>query len=322
MFKDKKVLVTGGTGFIGINLIKKLIKKGVKVRATLYRKDPVILDSRIEYVKADLSKWEDCQKTVADTDYVFMCASISSGAAVIQKTPMIHVTPNDAMNAFMLKAAYEARVKKFLWISSCTIYPLSAHPLKEDEDRNGPLFEKYYFVGTMKRYIEDLCRMYAEKIKNTMPVVVVRPTSVYGPHDDFNWESSHVIPALIRKVVERHDPVEVWGDGTAIKDLIFVEDMVDGILLAMEKINTFMPINLGSGKQTSIREIADSIIKTDGYQNAKIVFDPSKPTMLPKMLIDVSRAKKFLGFTAKTGVEDGIRKTIEWYRDTRSDIGK
>jgi len=246
-----------------------------------------------------------------------MCASVSSGAAVIQKTPMIHVTPNDAMSAFMLKAAYEAGVKKFLFISSCTIYPLSDVPLKEEDDRNGPLFEKYYFVGTMKRYIEDLCRMYAEKISPPMPVVVVRPTSVYGPHDCFDWESSHVIPALVRKIVERHDPVEIWGDGTAIKDCIFVDDLVKGMLLAMKKISTFMPVNLGSGKQTSIREITETIIQVDNYHDARIVFNRSKPTMLPKMLIDVSRASDVLGFKAITNIEDGIRKTVEWYRQNR-----
>lgn len=318
MFSNKKVLVTGGTGFVGINVINRLLKDGVRVRATIYQKDPILTDGRVEYIRADLSRWEDCQKAVADMDYVFMCASVSSGATVIQETPMVHVTPNDAMNAFMLKAAYEARIKKFLFISSCTIYPISDMPLKEEDDRSEPLFEKYYFVGTMKRYIEDLCRMYAEKIKNPMPIVVVRPTSVYGLYDDFRWESSHVIPALIRKVVERHEPIKVWGDGTAIKDLIFVDDLVDGILLAMEKITTaFMPLNLGSGKQTSIREIIETIIKVDNYNNAQIVFDPSKPTMLPKMLIDVSKAQKVLGFKTTTSTEEGIRKTVEWYRQNR-----
>lgn len=318
MFSDKKVLVAGSTGFIGVNVVNQLLRVGANVRVTLHKKNPLTSDFRVEYLKADLSRWEDCQKAVEDIDYVFMCASVSSGAAVIQETPMVHVTPNDAMNAFMLKAAYEAKVKKFLFISSCTIYPLSDRPLKEHEDRSGPLFEKYYFVGTMKRYVEDLCRMYAEKIKNPMPIVVVRPTSVYGPHDDFDWKSSHVIPALIRKAVERHNPIEVWGDGTAIKDLIYIDDLVEGMFLAMEKLETFTPLNIGSGLQISIKEILDSILRADSYENAKINFDVSKPTMLPKMLIDVSLAKKIIGFEARISPQEGLKRTIEWYRRTRS----
>jgi len=159
--------------------------------------------------------------------------------------------------------------------------------------------------------------MYAEKIRNRMPVIVIRPTSVYGPHEKFDWRSSHVVPALIRKVVERHDPIEVWGDGTAIKDLIFVDDLVGGMLLAMERINTFMPLNMGSGEQTSIREIIETIVRVDNYNNARIVFDPSKPTMLPKMLIDISEAKKVLHFKTTTSIEDGVRKTVKWYRQNR-----
>jgi len=318
MFSNKNVLVTGGAGFIGINVINRLLIDGARIRATLHRKNPVILDPSIEYIRTDLSKWEDCQKAVEDMNYVFMCASVSSGAAIIQETPMAHVTPNDAMNAFMLKAAYEASIKKFLFISSCTVYPPSDHPLKEDEERSGPPFEKYYFVGTMKRYVEDLCRMYAEKIKQPMPIVVVRPTSVYGPHDDFGWESSHVIPALIRKVVERRDPVEVWGNGTAIKDLVYIDDLLEGIFLAMEKLETFTPLNIGSGLQISIKEILDYILRTDNYENAKIKFNVSKPTMLPKMLIDVSLAKKTIGFEARVLPQEGLKKTVEWYKQNRT----
>jgi len=317
MFSNKKVLVTGGAGFIGVNVINRLLIDGARIRATLHRKDPVILDSGIEYVRTDLSKWGNCQKAVEDMDYVFMCASVSSGAAVIQETPLVHVTPNDAMNAFMLKAAYEARIKKFLFISSCTVYPPSDHPLRENEDRNGPLFEKYYFVGTMKRYIEDLCRMYSEKIKNPMPIVVIRPTSVYGPYDDFGWESSHVIPALIRKVAERHDPVEVWGDGTAIKDIVYIDDLTEGMFLAMEKMETFTPLNVGSGRQISIKEILDIVLSADNYENAGISFDTSKPTMLSKMLIDVSLAKKTIGFEAKVTPPEGLKRTMKWYRQNR-----
>ena len=317
MFNNSNVLVTGGTGFIGTNLIKKLLETGAIVKATFHRQEPTEFLDQVDYVRAELTKREDCQRVVQGSDYVFMCSAYALGAGKSEEEKLQHTTADIIMTDFMLEAAHRARVKKFLWISSCVMYPLSNTPLKEEQGHDNPLFDKYFIIGSAKRYGEKLCQKYAEKTVNPMPVVVVRPTSAYGPHE--NLATSHVIPALIRKVVERHNPVEVWGDGTAIKDLIFVDDLVEGMLLAMEKVNKFMPINLGSGKQTSIKEIIETIIKVDGYNGARIVFDTSRPTMLSKILIDVTRAKEILGFKARISLEEGLKKTIEWYRQNRND---
>ena len=322
VFKGKKVLVAGGAGFVGTNLIKRLLGCGVdNILATIHKKEPAIIDKRIEYIKCDLTEKEDCRKVVKDIEYVFMCAANTSGAAVIEKTPLVHVTPNILMNALMLGAAHEAKVRKFLFISSNAVYPVTDYPVKEDEMMKGDLFEKYFCVGWMKRFSEVLCEMYATKIKNPMKVVVVRPANAYGEYDDFAWETSHVIPALIRKVVERHNPVEVWGDGSEIKDFIYVGDLVEGMLLAMEKIETFDPINIASGNPCSIKQVLNAIIIADNYTHAKIVFNTSKPTMIPKRLIDVSKAKNLLRFEAKTTLMDGIKKTVTWYKKRRKEMG-
>ncbi len=315
MFKDKKVLVAGGAGFVGVNLIKRLLDLGADITATLHKKPAVLQDDRISYIYCDLIKPEDCVRVVKDIQFVFMCAANTSGAAVMAKTPLVHVTPNVIMNTLFLDAAYQAGVEKFLFISSNTVYPSTDHPVKEEEMLSGDLFEKYFCVGWMKRFTEILCQMYTQKIKNPMKTVVVRPANIFGLGDDFQWETSHVIPALIRKAIERHDPVEVWGDGSDIKDLIFIEDFIEGMLLAMEKIDTFDPVNIGTGKSISIKEALQIILKVAGYKDAKIKFDTSKPTMIPKRLIDVSKAKKQLGFEAKTSFEEGIKKTIQWYKE-------
>jgi GDP-L-fucose synthase len=319
VLKDKKVLVTGGTGFVGLNLINRLLPLGADVRATIHRKDPVIHDKRIEYIRCDLTKMEDCRRAADGIDYVFMCAANTSGAATIEATPLVHVTPNIVMNSQMLEATYFARVKKFLWLSSTTGYPVSGDkPVTEEEMLNGDPYDKYFFVGWMKRYTEVLCRMYSEKLKNPMTTVVLRPTNIYGEYDDFEFATSHVLPALIRKVVERHDPIEVWGTGEDVRDLIYVDDLIDAMLLAMERIESYNPINIGFGKGYAVKDILQMILEVDGYTGARVKFDPSKPSMIPIRLIDTTKAETILGFKAKTELREGIRRTIDWYRKTHN----
>ena len=318
MLRNAHVLVAGGTGFVGINLIQRLLGLGANVTATLHRRDPVLKDERIRYVRGDLRHQEDCAAAVQGADYVFMCAANTSGAAVMAKTPLAHLTPNILMNVSMLDAAYEARVQKFLFISSNTVYPLTDYPVKEDDVTN-EFYEKYFIVGWMKRFTEIVCEMYATRIAKPMEVCVVRPANIYGEFDDFEWETSHVIPALVRKVVERHNPLEVWGDGNDLKEFIYVQDFIDGMLLAMEKIDEFEPINIATGRPCTVKDVLGTLLKVDNYRDARVVFDTSKPTMIPKRLIDVSKAEAKLGFHAKVSLEEGLRKTVTWYR---ASVGK
>jgi len=315
MFEQKNVLVTGGAGFVGANLVKRLLAEGAKVRATLHDKDAVIDDDRIDYVRGDLTQEGDCAKACEGMDYVFLCAAVTSGAAVIEKTPLIHLTPNLIMNTRMLEAAYAADVCRTLFISSNTVYPLTDYAVKEDDCTN-EFYDKYFIVAWMKRFSELMCEMYADKIQTPMQTVVVRPANIYGPLDDFDWETSHVLPALIRRVVERHDPISVWGDGKDIKDFIFIDDFIDGLLLAMEKIDGFDAVNLASGNEYCLRDLLAQMIEIDGFADAKVVFDSTKPTMIPKRLIDPAKARELLGFEARTPIEDGLERTIAWYRST------
>ncbi len=315
MFNNAKVLVAGGTGFIGVNLTNRLLSLGANVRSTIHRKDPVIRDERIEYVKCDLTRMDDCQKVVSDMDYVFLCAANTSGAAVIQSTPLVHVTPNIIMNAQMLEAAYFARVKKFIWLSSNAAYPPSGdRPVKEEELLDGDPYEAYFGVAWMKRYTEILCRLYSEKLKDPMPTVVLRPSNIYGPYDDFDFATSHVMAALIRRVVERHAPIEVWGTGDDIRDWIYIDDFIDAMILATEKIESYNPLNIGLGKGHSIKEALQIILEVDGYTEAMVKFDSSKPSMIPIRLIDTTKAETVLGFKAITGLREGMKKTIECVR--------
>ncbi len=269
----------------------------------------------VEYVNCDLLKREDCRKAVQGMEYVFHCAGNTSGAAGIDTAPMSFLGPNVMMNMHILEASFDANVRKVLVISSTTMYPdAGSRPLAEREAFDGDPYDKYFAVGWMNRYTEVLCRIYSERLGKRMSTVVLRPTNIYGEHDDFEIATSHVLPALVRKVVKRHSPIEVWGSGNDIRDFLYVGDFVDAAMLAMEKIDSYSPINIGLGKGYSVREILEMMLDIDGYAGAEVRYVSSRPSMIPVRLVDVSKSEKLLGFKAKTDLGEGIRRTIRWFR--------
>lgn len=318
LFHGKRILVTGATGLIGSNLLERLLREGATLRATLHSRTPAIKNPLVEYVQCDLTRAEDCRRVVEGMQYVYLCAARTSGAAMISATPMIHVTPNILINTQMLEAAYEAGVEKFIWLGSTVAYPVSDKPMKEDQLLAGEPYHKYFFAGWAKRFAEILCQMYGEKLAKPMTTIVLRPTNVYGPHDDFELATSHVIPALIRKTVERWDPVEIWGDGSEVRDAIYVDDMVEAMVLAAAKLDRYAAINIGLGRGYSVRELLKIILELDGYEDATIKFDATKPTMIPLRLVDTSKAEALLAFRARTDIREGLRRTLEWYRQSRN----
>ncbi len=319
MFKDANVLVTGGTGFIGTNLIIKLLSLGANVRATVHEKQPIIEHSGVEYIKCDLLNMNDCKKASKNIDYVFMCAAITSGAAVMSSTPLVQVTPNIIMNAQMLEASYINKVKKFIFISSSAAYPPSGGiPIMEHEMFDDDPYDAYFGVGWMKRYTEILCRLYSEKLNNPMKTLVVRPSNIYGTYDKFDPNVSHVMAATIKKVVEKQNPIEIWGTGNDIRDFIYIDDFIDGLLLATEKVNKFSAINIASGigyTVNNILQIALEIDEYDKYNKIRILYNHNKPSMIPIMLVDTKKAKNLIGFNAKIGIREGIKRTIDWYKN-------
>jgi GDP-L-fucose synthase len=314
-FKNKHVLVTGAAGFIGTHLVHRLVDLGAKVRGTLHNKSPQYQEPSVEFINCDLTRAEDCAKACHGIDFVFMAAANSSGAAVIQKTPLVHLTPNIIMNANMLEAAYECEVKKFCFISSNTVYPLTDFAVSED-DANFEFYDKYFVVGWMKRFSELMCEMYSTKISNPMKTLVVRPGNLYGPFDKFTLKESKVIAALIRRAIEREDPFVVWGDGLDIKDFLYIEDFIDGLVLAFEQTNDFQPVNIASGRPVTIREVLNIILDVADYKNNSIKYDSSKPTMIPKRMIDIGRISQITKWSPNTNLKDGIQKTVDWYRET------
>jgi GDP-L-fucose synthase len=310
-----RVLVTGGSGFLGGNLAMRLRDQGYRVRISYFRHPPRFAADGMEVVQADLCEEADCQRVVAGMDHVFMCAAVTSGAFVIRTTPLAHVTPNVVMNARMLEAAYNGGVGKFVFISSAAAYPpTGSRPVGEDEMFDADPFDAYHAAGWMKRYAEILCRTYAEKLARAMATLVIRPSNVYGPHDKFDFATSHVTAALIRKVLERHRPIEVWGTGEDVRDVIYIDDFVDGVMAAFRLDQAHLTVNIASGRGHTVKEILATAIKVDGFADAEVRFDPTKPGTTPILLVDTRRARELLGFEATVSLEEGIARTLAWLR--------
>ncbi len=315
MIKDSTVVVAGAAGFIGANLVKALLKEDCLVRGIWHDRPPVIQDARIEYVRADLMTPEGCRRAVQGADHLFMCAAQTAGAAVMIANPLSQVTSNILINTQLLQAAYDARVKKTLFISSSAAYPPTGSvPAKEEQMFEGDPYEAYYSVGWMKRYSEILCKIYAQKIKPPIPVAVVRPSNIYGPLDKYSFETSHVTAALIRKVAERQRPLEVWGDGSEIRDLLFVDDFIKGVLRVFKKFETYTAVNLASGRGVTVKEILETLLELDGYADAEIRYLKDKPRTIPARLVDTALAEKEFGFKAAHSLREGLAKTLSWYR--------
>jgi GDP-L-fucose synthase len=283
------------------------------VRGAIHDKPPQEVLSGVEYLTYDLLKMADCFKATKDMDYVFMSAANSSGAAVMETTPLVHLTPNVVMNAQMLAASYENEVKKFCFISSNTVYPLTDFAVKE-EDVTNEFYEKYFIVGWMKRFSEIMCEMYSNKIKRPMDTLVVRPGNLYGPFDKYSWAESKVIAALVRRAIEKQNPFGVWGDGMDLKDFLYIDDFTEGMLQAFAKSDHFTAINIASGIPVTIREVLQVILNAADHNDAQVEFDSTKPTMIPKRMIDISKIQKLTNWSPETNLNNGIVKTVEWYK--------
>lgn len=317
-FSGKKVLVAGAAGFIGSHLTQRLVDSGAVVRGTLYKSTPMPEVNNVEYIKTNLEYAEDCKLATKNIDYVFMCAANSSGAEVMTKTPLVHLTPNVIMNSQMLAASYANSVKKFCFISSNTVYPLTDFAVSEG-DVTGEFFEKYFIVGWMKRFSELMCEMYATKISNPMPTLIVRPGNLYGPRDKYKKSESKVIAALIRRAFEKENPFEVWGDGEDIKDFLYIDDFIDALLDTFPKCSDFDVFNVASGVPVTIKEVLKHIIDISNNGNIEVNFDSTKPTMIPKRMIDISKINSLIGWNPKTPINEGLKQTFEWYAETYRD---
>jgi len=301
--KNKKVLVTGGTGFLGKHLVEKIKE--------LKPKKLVVLGVE----NFDLRKIEDCRKAVKNIDTVIHLAANVGGIGYNMDHPAELFEDNILMGVNMMKAAREEKVKKYVAIGTICSYPkFTPVPFKETDLFKGYPEETNAPYGLAK--LMQLVASQAYRQQYGFNSIFLLPVNLYGPGDNFNPNSSHVIPALIRKFVEakqkKKNEIVVWGTGKATREFLYVEDAANAIIRATEKYNKSLPVNLGAGFEISIKDLVELLKKLTEY-DGKVMWDKSKPDGQPRRMLDTSRAKKEFGFKARTAFSKGLKKTIDWY---------
>ncbi|MEW6408086.1 MAG: GDP-L-fucose synthase [Patescibacteria group bacterium] len=306
-WQNQKILVTGGAGFVGYYVVNELLKAGVLNKN--------IFAPRFE--NCDLRKLKNCKKAVKNKDIVIHLAAKVGGIGLNREKPGELFYDNLIMGAQLMEEARKANVKKFVAIGTICAYPkFTPVPFKEKDLWNGYPEETNAPYGLAKKML--LVQSQAYRQQYGFNSIFLLPVNLYGPRDNFRPDSSHVIPALIKKVYDaqkrKQNYIEVWGTGNASREFLYVEDAARGIVLATEKYNKAEPVNLGAGFEIKIKDLIELICQLMKFKG-KIIWDKSKPDGQPRRMLDVSKAKKEFGFTAKTKFQEGLAKTIKWYKD-------
>ena len=303
-FVGRNVLVTGGTGLIGRQIVDILCGVGAKVR--IVSLDKIRINEQADHVFGDLTSFAFCRDITHDMDFVFHIAGIKGSIEVTKAKPASFFVPLLMMNTNMLEACRINEVKKVVYTSSIGAYS-SAEVFRENENLDGPPMDM--FPGWAKRMAE--LQIQAYKIQyNLDNFSVVRPCNVYGPGDNFDPGSAMVIPALIHRIYHKEDPVTVWGDGSAIRDFVYSRDVAEGIILALHYGTQSRFVNLGSGKGYSIKELVETL---NSFVDFNCKFDIAKPSGFPKRVMDISLAKQLIHYNPTTTLLEGLKETWDWY---------
>jgi GDP-L-fucose synthase len=323
MYKNSRILITGGSGLVGQNLTNRLVEQGYKnIRVHLHTRQPRAKHDSVEYVSGNLMDYQECLNVSKNCDVVFHAAASTSNAVDTVQSPLAHVTPNVAMNNFLIDGAYRNGVKKYIFISSNTVYPPKGdEPVRETDFLFDAPYPVYFPVGWMKRYAEVQCELYSKYLPNKMLTVVIRPANLYGPHDKFDFDKCHVTPATIRKVADNLNPIPVWGDGSELRDLLYIDDFIKALQIVMEQQNEHDTFNVGSNTVYSVNEVLDKMKAIVNNTNP-VEYVSGKPSMISVRKIDSTKIMTSLGWAPKVSLEDGLKITYDWYLANKEEFNK
>ena len=319
LWRGAPVLVTGGAGFIGSHLVERLIERGARVRTV--SRHPAKLRGvigsaadEVEVIEGDLRNRDAAVAAVQGMRIVMHLAAAVAGVGYNVTHPGTMLTENVDLGLPVLDAAARAGVERFLCVSSACVYRRACTiPTPEAEGFEGDPEPTNFGYGWAKRLLEVAARGYAQEFP--MAIAIARPYNAYGPRDNFETATSHVVPALVRKVLGGDNPVTVWGDGSATRSFLYVDDFVDGLIAVTERHAVCDPVNIGTDEEISIRDLVALIIERAGT-DARVVFDTSKPGGQPRRNGDFAKAARACGFQARTPLGEGIARTLAWCRQT------
>jgi GDP-L-fucose synthase len=317
-YSGKRVTVTGASGLIGSYVVKLLKESGARVRAILHSRPQNDFSSLADEIRfADFSIPDSTWSAVGGSEIVIGCAGITGGVNLPKLDPVSYVGPATAMVINTLQACHEQKVARFGYLSSTTVYAPSDSAVKEDDvSLSDKLYPLYRGIGHSKRFLEKLCSYYCETTQ--LGVAVVRPSGAYGRFDNFNQQTSHVLPGLIERALlsETHGDktFELWGDGQDVRDFIHAQDVARCLLMATADKPDAMPFNTASGKGITTLDLAKTVLGAVGISDVPVELNPSKPSALRVRLVNVDRAAQLLGFRAEISISDGVRDVVEWRR--------
>ena len=309
----KKILILGASGFIGKNLVDYLSAYNYELYGT-YLKNKPKKNSKIKYYKVNLKEKKQVNEIIKNKDIIIQSAATTGGIKDAKKNPAKYIADNAIMNSIILESIFYSNVKQFIFLSCSVMYESSNKKLKEiDFNPNGKIYPSYFGGAWNKIYFEKMCEYYSKICKTKF--TVIRHSNVYGPHDKFDLDKSHLCSATIKKVLDnKNKRITVWGDGKEKRDLLFVDDLTNAIKLTFTKQkNKYEIFNIGSSTSISVKELVKKIIKISN-KRIDISFDLKKPTNKFSLSLDSSKAYLFLKWKPNYNIDQGLKKTINWYK--------
>lgn len=316
---NKVIFLAGSTGVAGSSIIKHLLERypAVHIRAVCHKTKPFIRHKQVEYVWGDLRLRDECRRLVTGCDCAIMAAANTAGAVMLKSQPWRQINDNVTMNAQMLEAFHSGNVKRVVYIGSASLYQECEVNISEDKlDLNKDPSMAHFGIGWVVRFIEKLCRFWHKQYG--IEIVIVRAANIFGPFDKFDPETSHFIPALIRKGVDKMNPFKVWGSPDVTRDVVYSEDFARAIVMLLDndkiKFDTF---NIGSAVRTTVGDIVNWVLKYAPHKPSAIEYRPDKPTTIKFRALNCTKARELLGWEPKYTIEDGVRKTTKWWIENK-----
>ena len=311
------LIVVGGTGLVGRHVVEALSRRRAEDVSATWHSRPPFATSGVNWVRADFERREDVRRLFDRGDQAIICAGRLSTSAVLRRDPITSVLQTLRVCVNVLEAAARSKVERVVLVSSCTGYPATSNPAVEADMLTADPPSQWFGVGWMHRYLEKQLEWYVEHLGLIRSAAIVRPSLIYGPHDDFSLRSGHFVPAFVRQVVERVRPIEVWGDGLQTRNLLHAGDLAEAILVALNRIRPGLEaFNVTSRDEVSVNKVIQILAEIDGFSDVEVLHNPSKGGGPTALSVSGEAFSSATGWAAKCSLRVGLGETLKWFRST------